>query len=269
MIPAASMLQHWLRSAYASRRQVILFLDYDGTLVPLAPHPDQAILHDSTRDLLADLARLPQVFVGIISGRTLDDVQAKVRLDSLFYAGISGLEIDLGSLRLRHHSAMQVAPVMGRLIEHVESILADFPGSWIENKQFGMTVHFRNLVADRQRELQARVAGTIQALSASLRIATGPSALEIGPSGQCHKGTAVQAIIDHLGNCSPACLCAGDEANDVEMFEAVTAQSGICLGVGTSAPYSAHVRLASPIELNRVLRGMRNDLAQIAGRAVG
>ena len=53
-------------------------MDYDGTLAPIAPHPDLAILPNETRCVLERLANTPDVFVAIVSGRNVNNVKEMV-----------------------------------------------------------------------------------------------------------------------------------------------------------------------------------------------
>jgi len=70
-----------------------LLLDYDGTLSPIAPHPDLAVIPPETKKVLARLARMPDVFVAIISGRGVNNVKQMVGIEGITYAGNHGLEI--------------------------------------------------------------------------------------------------------------------------------------------------------------------------------
>ncbi len=70
-----------------------LLLDYDGTLSPIAPHPDLAVIPPETKKVLARLARMPDVFVAIISGRGVTNVKQMVGIEGITYAGNHGLEI--------------------------------------------------------------------------------------------------------------------------------------------------------------------------------
>lgn len=58
--------------------KLALLLDYDGTLAPIAPHPDLAILPLETKCVLERLANTPDVFVAIVSGRNVLNVKEMV-----------------------------------------------------------------------------------------------------------------------------------------------------------------------------------------------
>src|SRR5579872_1784035 len=79
--------------AVRSGTSLCLFLDFDGTLVPIVDEPAQARLEESDRELLEYFANQPDVLPVIISGRGLSDLQSRVQVDGIVYAGNHGLEI--------------------------------------------------------------------------------------------------------------------------------------------------------------------------------
>lgn len=247
-----------LAAAHRSGSRLALIFDYDGTLVPLAPHPDLAVLDRHGRRLLANLERLPRVTVGIISGRSLDDLEGIVGLDNLLYAGVSGLELDLAGRRIEHPSAQHAAVVIKHVIEQLEATLAGFPGAWLENKGVGMTVHLRALAPERIPALRERVDQVVADLAHPLRLVDGPLAIEITPAGGANKGSAIDAILGFLGAPEAVCLYAGDDTNDAEAFEVVAAHHGICIGIGPRAPHSAQLRLDTPRELMTMLSDLHD-----------
>jgi trehalose-phosphatase len=250
-----------LVAVYRGGHRLLLLVDYDSTLVPIAPHPEPAVLDRRSRRLLANLARLPRVSVGVISGRSLDDLEGMVGLDEVYYAGVSGLELELaGGTRFRHPAATQAVVTISQVLERLEAIVADLPGAWIENKQIGLTAHFRQLPVDLVPALRARVMHIVQEVSKPLRIVDGPMALEITPAGDCHKGRAVRAVLQCLGSVQATCLYAGDDANDADAFAEVAAGGGVCLGVGPQLPAGAQYRLDGPVHLMATLDDLYQEL---------
>lgn len=71
----------------------MLLLDYDGTLSPLAPHPDLANLPERNRELLQCIVEQPNVTVAVISGRGVESAKSKVGFSEFIYAGNHGYEI--------------------------------------------------------------------------------------------------------------------------------------------------------------------------------
>src|SRR6185295_18392167 len=76
--------------------RLALFLDYDGTLVPIAPTPADVAPDAELLALLERLARAPRVvLLAIVSGRTIANLRAQLGRDipGLWLAGTHGAEI--------------------------------------------------------------------------------------------------------------------------------------------------------------------------------
>ena len=62
-----------------------LLLDYDGTLAPIAPHPDLAIIPPETKNVLQRLSNISDVYIAIISGRNVNNVKQMVGTFRVFW----------------------------------------------------------------------------------------------------------------------------------------------------------------------------------------
>jgi len=69
---------HFYYRYIGNTNKLALLLDYDGTLAPLAPHPDLAILPLETKSVLERLANMSDVYISIISGRNVHNVKDMV-----------------------------------------------------------------------------------------------------------------------------------------------------------------------------------------------
>ncbi|MBS0351085.1 MAG: trehalose-phosphatase, partial [Proteobacteria bacterium] len=77
---------------HLSDKKIAVFLDYDGTLTPITPHPEEAVLNSEMRHTIQELAR--QKLVAIVSGRDKKNIQELVALPNLFYIGNHGFDIE-------------------------------------------------------------------------------------------------------------------------------------------------------------------------------
>jgi len=124
--------------------KLALLLDYDGTLAPIAPHPDLAVLPPETKKLLLRLSNMPDVHIGIISGRSIENIKKMVGIDGLTYAGNHGLQIE-------HPDGTKfVYPITKDYEERLEKLKQSLKqisehGSWLEDKITGITFHFREV----------------------------------------------------------------------------------------------------------------------------
>jgi trehalose 6-phosphate phosphatase len=224
-----------LIAAYHSGEKLLLLFDYDGTLTPIVEHPWQAKLAPHTRELLAELAELPHVQVGVLSGRRLDELEPLVGLPQLFYCGLSGIEMRLDGNLIVHPSARDSVQMIDEITRRLSAIERVYPGAWVEHKRYGFTVHYRGVDAALIPEVQTRIHGFLESWSEKLRIVEAPSAVEVLVGGTWTKGDAVRRMLEKVGEPTFA-FYAGDSANDREAVEVVTAQGGIAVGIGPLAP---------------------------------
>jgi trehalose 6-phosphate phosphatase len=245
-----------LISAYSHGSTLILLFDYDGTLTPIVEHPMLAILAPGTRQVLARLKDRANAQIGILSGRTIADLQTMLALPGLYLAGTSGLELDLCGTRIEHPQARKTAAVMEQVAARLESELAAYPGAWLEEKRLALTVHYRQLAGHLLGALQTSVEQVTRTFASDVRIIQGPRAWEIMPCRGWTKGSAVRLILADVGATNAALLYAGDGSNDAEAMEVVTALGGITLGIGPHPPTAARYRLPTPAALFEFLRSL-------------
>jgi trehalose-phosphatase len=248
-----------LLTASRAGRTLAILLDYDGTLVTIVEHPRLAVLAPDTRDLLRNLTVLPRVVVGIVSGRSLDDLKSMVGLPGLSYVGTSGLEYELNGVRFAKGDSHEVRELLARVTERLATIAQSNPGAWLEPKPLGVTLHYREVAAERLPELRARADSILTRFDGDLRVTDGPMALEITPDLGCTKGTAVRWLCTQLGN-DVTPVYVGDHANDADALATAAALGGVPIGVGPDAPLSAEHRLADPAALVMLLRRLLDCL---------
>src|SRR5690349_19386831 len=72
--------------------RVALLSDFDGTLVRIQRDPDSVYLSPTMKTLLSEISATGST-VGIISGRKLHDVRARVGVPKIWYVGSHGLMV--------------------------------------------------------------------------------------------------------------------------------------------------------------------------------
>ena len=251
-----------LSAAHRQGQRLVLTFDYDGTLTPLVAHPRLATLDPAPRAVLARLAAISRVTVGVVSGRGLDDLIGMVGLAGLSYGGSTGLELELAGQRLVPAEALASRALLDPLSAAIEARLAAFPGAWVEKKPFGFTIHYRQLASDRIEALCAETTGLLAPHVAALHVLDGPLAIEVLPAIEHDKGTALRTILAQSGVEPALVLYAGDAVNDAPALTAARALGGIALGIGPEPPAEAVERLPDPAALTALLAALAEILTE-------
>jgi trehalose 6-phosphate synthase/phosphatase len=142
-------------------------LDYDGTLVPVAPRPELAAPDEALRELLAALAARAGTAVHVVSGRQREDLErwlghlpiglhAEHGFCSRLGPGAPWVEVPVPHLAWKAEVQAIFAEVTARA-----------PGSFVEEKPVTVAFHYRNVDRDVARE---RVRELKELIEASLRV---------------------------------------------------------------------------------------------------
>ncbi|HEX9942176.1 MAG TPA: trehalose-phosphatase [Thermoanaerobaculia bacterium] len=221
-----SALDRWDEiAARLDGRRPALFLDYDGTLSPIAPRPELATLPAETREVLQRLAA--QFPVVIVSGRAREDTAALVGLPDLVYAGSHGFDIAGpppmdGAPPLRLEVGEGIPERIDRAAERLRRDLEGLPGVLVEPKRFAVSVHFR-LADERDIPRIERAVDEAVAAVPGLRKAHGKMLFELRPDLDWDKGRALLWLLDALGLDRPEVLPVyiGDDLTDEDAFRAL------------------------------------------------
>jgi trehalose-phosphatase len=241
-------------------RTLALFLDYDGTLTPIVRRPADAVLSDSMRTLLRELAG--RVTVAIVSGRDLADVQKMVGLDSLYYAGSHGFDAaGPDGMRMQQEQAQHHLPELDEAEGELRDLVAQVDGAWIERKRFAIAVHYRETAEDDVATVEAAVDRVLDARP-RLRKKGGKKIFELQPDVPWDKGRAVRWLLEQLDLATPDVLPVyiGDDVTDEDAFVALS-DVGLGIRVGSpDEPTAAAYHLADVKELERFVRSLLHRL---------
>jgi trehalose 6-phosphate phosphatase len=138
-----------LTSAVGASARLLVLLDYDGTLTPIANDPRDAWLPREVQALLGRLIRYPRVHVGVISGRALGDLRERVGLTGVIRAGCHGLEIEADGLAFVHPLATAYQEAVRTAEEALRLHAGSIPGIQIESKGLTVALHWRNRESPR------------------------------------------------------------------------------------------------------------------------
>lgn len=230
--------------AAADSLNLILLLDYDGTLTPIVECPDDADLSSETRQVLRDLCdRHP---VAIISGRERPDVQKRVALDALYYAGSHGLDIaGPADDPIEFIQGTDFIPTVQQAIASLETKLAAVAGVLVESKTYSVAVHTRQAADADIPTVEKAIAETL-GKHPRLQTKRGKRVVELVPDIDWHKGRAATWLIERLqaahGLLFPVFL--GDDQTDEDVFAALPDNGLGILVAREPRPSKASVRLS-------------------------
>ncbi len=189
MMPVAlNDFDSYLARYVGDRAILCLLLDYDGTLAPIMPKPELAVIPPETKKVLERLANNPDVFVTIISGRSVTDVKNMVGIEGITYAGTHGLEIlHSDGTKFMHPMPEDQEDKVQKLLKQLqEEVCRD--GGWVENKGFLLTYHYREVNEELRKELVPRAKAIIG--NHGFKLGLAHCALECKPQVSWDKGRA-------------------------------------------------------------------------------
>lgn len=263
-----------LQRQVQSARHVCLFLDFDGTLAPLAEHPSQVRMPDRARALLKQLRNTPHVSVGIVSGRRLQDLKRCVRVKDLSYIGNHGLEAEGPYGRYLHPVARRSRPLLKQLARKLRRAVEPIPHAWVEDKALTLSVHYRRVSLKHRPVLRRDFRKAMQPYEDKrhVRVCRGKAVWEIRPDVRWHKGLAIRWVLRRMNaNRSTLVICLGDDRTDEDAFNVVNQLGGLSVFVGRqSTRTAARYWLKNPREVQRWLADLcraRQSLKAMEGGA--
>lgn len=251
-LPSALEKLQWMGNEPIGKN-VAVFLDFDGTLAPIVPRPEDAQLSGEVRELVKQLATT--CTVAIVSGRDRADVADRVGLPELVYAGSHGFDISgPDGLHMQHEEGARYLPDLYQARKALHRRLDAIEGVQIEPKKYAVAVHYRNVSEAQQQQVQEAVYAIANATE-RLELSAGKKVVELRPAIDWHKGRAVGWIMDALqldaGKVLP--LYIGDDITDEDAFRFLR-DKGVGILVGDhGATTDANYRLEDIHQVKQLL----------------
>ncbi len=245
-------------------RAASLCLDFDGTLAPIAPEPSEARLDESVRRALLGILGTKRITIGVISGRAVEDLQARLGVAGIVYAGNHGLEILGPGFRFVESTALSTMDELQHVSKQLVASLWPIPGIRVEDKRLTAAVHYRLAVDSHLPAIRAAVEQAVGPYASRLQLRSGKKSIEIMPRTSWNKGTAVRWINRRLGIPARSAIYVGDDATDEDAFEVL--RGGVTIKVGASEHTRAEYLLRDPGEARELLEGIAQAHAPVGRR---
>jgi len=216
-----------------------LFLDFDGTLIDLAPTPESIVVPHALASRLERLADRFDGRVALVSGRSVQNITAHLGRLAVPVAGSHGLERVLAD-----GSAIgpAVAPIPEEIGRAVSEFAAHAHGLQYEAKTYGAALHYR-AAPDLEEEAKA-FAGRLAAQS-GLDVKQGKCVVELVARG-ANKGNAVRVFMQQGAFAGASPIFVGDDLTDEDGMRAAIDLRGFGVIVGERCETLARYRLPSP-----------------------
>ena len=238
---------------FEAGRKIAIFLDFDGTLVPIQKDPKQCFLPNKIKNQLLLLAGSQCCYLVVLSGRALSDIKKRIGIRKIYYGGNHGLDISGPNLRYTHQKALTSKVSIEHIKRKLKNAIANIEGAWLENKKFSVSLHFRS-VSKENIPLIKKVFQTVTnefIEGKRLSVIKGKKVIELTPNVSWNKGSAVLWILKQLKDkCMPIYI--GDDQTDETAFKALRGK-GLTIRVGKSKKTAAHYYLKGHWELPRLL----------------
>lgn len=236
---------------------IALFLDFDGTLVPIQKDSSRCVLSGEMKEKLKSLADSNRCYLTILSGRSLPDIKGMVGIRNICYSGNHGLVISGSDMTYVHPGVLSAKPSIDKAARMLSNEVASINGAWIERKKFTVSLHFRSVRKEDVLSVKKAFYMVTSEFSGDrgLAVIKGKMVLELAPDLSWNKGSTALWILNNLkGKYLPVYV--GDDWTDETAFSALN-KKGITIRVGKSAKTAADYYLKNQREVSEFLKRVK------------
>jgi len=237
------------RLVAARLRPLLVGLDVDGVLAPLVDHADDAVLADGMGDAVDALAGLADVYVAVVSGRSVAGLEQFGFGDHVQVIGSHGMEA-------RDRAMAPLGDQERTLLQRLDAAAvaaADRAGdgAWVERKPASVVLHVRQAEEAAGRVAIAALTDAIASIDGATTKA-GSGVLEAF-ARHADKGTALVELGRRLAVATTVFV--GDDVTDEDAF-AQLSPTDIAIKVGDADTIALH-RLSDPAAVLVLLRSLQ------------
>ena len=197
--------------AALARAPALFAFDFDGTLAPIRPRPDDVQVSTTIALRLEKLARLRPV--AIVTGRQIADVRERLGFTPAWIIGNHGAEDD-GDPDAAARARAALDPLRERVRSRADGLAA--AGVLVEDKGQSLALHYRT--APDRAAASALIEDVLAGFTSSLHVFGGKLVYNAVAADAPDKAVAVQRLIARTG--AHAAFFAGDDVNDEPVFAA-------------------------------------------------
>ena len=170
--------------------------------------------------------------VAVVSGRDVAILRGLVQLNSLYYAGSHGFEIEgPGGWKQRLEKGVEFLPELDKIEAQLRARLTDIDGHAVERKRFSVAVHYRRAGVQDVPRIERIVEEALTEFP-RLHMGHGKKVFRVQPDIRWDKGRAVEWLVERVDSDQSAILplYIGDDITDEDAFR-VLAGTGMSIAV--------------------------------------
>jgi trehalose 6-phosphate phosphatase len=202
-------------------------LDVDGTILDIAPTPEDVDVPESLKHALSRLKEQTAGATALVSGRAIDALDSLFAPVTLAAVGCHGAEwrtVAGGPVEIR------AQPLPPEVKHALLAVLAATPQIRVEDKGYTLAFHYRR-APDLGPELEKRLTRAIASMGPQFRLLHGKLVIEV-KSRSFDKGEAVRALMQRWPFAGRRPVFLGDDTTDRDAFGAMRALGGTGISVG-------------------------------------
>jgi trehalose 6-phosphate synthase/phosphatase len=236
----------FIKKTYQKANSRVIFIDYDGTLIPFSTYPEQAVMNGKAQKTITNLTNDEKNKVIIISGRNKDFLERqfeKAHVTLIAEHGFFIKELGKGwvtNIATELDWKQKVEPILNEYVNRCK-------GSFLEEKFASLAWHYRNVESDvaalRMNELKDDLLEVLKN-NTDLQVLEGNKVVEI-KSRSYNKGTIASDIMQH--NAFDFAMAIGDDKTDEDLFRVMP-------------PTAFTIKIGSTISFARYNLKMQNEL---------
>jgi trehalose-phosphatase len=259
-MPSAGTASVRARLGSIGLSRLVLFLDFDGTVVPIGARPEAVRLGEVMTQALDRLGhRLP---IAVVSGRPVNDLRRVMGLKHIHYVGLHGFSYAAPGKPPSWLAPRPPRRMVRKWKEALEAVAGKVRGAWVEDKGISVALHDRQVRTQDRRRLRRQAVSALHdwLREKQIRLLHGKRVMEALPFIDWDKGAAVKRLLQKPWARSRVPVYFGDDITDLPALEHV-AQSGLAIQVG-SIPHAPKrcLRLANSDAVEKVLCDMAKGL---------
>ena len=232
--------------------RIVVFLDFDGTLVRLRRQPKDSFLRGPVREVLRRLVRHPKVTLCFISGRQLGDLQQRAHVDGAIYFGLHGWERSNGK-----PPDLPGTRNLRKAMDWVRQQIDSIPGIGLEDKGICFGVHYRTARKPAVEKARAIVKEALASLGPGYKLMSGKKIWEVYPTAMGNKGLAAKDLLKQVPG-RKLVIYAGDDTTDETAFALL--RNGVTIRVGKFRETEANFFVRRPAEVLKFLKKLEETL---------